>query len=195
MTIICVGIGIVVYTMWTQQKSNKLLFSVGGNYTIASPFSCAIIETENPGVLRDLGWAKTLSVDVLKEGFTKVRCGDDIISIEAVKPAVLKIELFNEDVISEKIQRDLRVGDKYHLIARLYDLSGREIPVGEYTVIDSEVRGNIKNDPNSSSGEFGLCPTCFGHFYINADKPGEYIYILKFQGLRAQLYGKIVSAP
>jgi hypothetical protein len=171
-----------------SDRPESRLLTVGGVHTFESAAPCRLARAAPPDAVANLGWPDTLALEARAEGTAVVECGSEAVAIRAVAPARLTIA-----PVDDADPTRTPVGAAFKVRARLFDSQDRELEVGKFTVFDWTPSGILEVANSPSSGEFGLCETCFGLHTFRAVGPGRGLIEVRFQGLRADL--EIAAIP
>jgi hypothetical protein len=113
-----------------------------------------------------------------KPGTGEIRCSADIIQVEIVEPARLEIHPLDAHAVT--------TGAKWLAQVSLHDRLGRNLEVGKFSEFKWSCTGALELHRDPSSGEFGLCPTCFGMQSFIATKAGAGEIAVAFANLRGK---------
>jgi hypothetical protein len=131
--------------------------------------------------IKDLGWATSLALAAEREGRVDVDCAGVPLSLESVTPSRMDVRLEDGSPTALSVHTPFRVR------ARLYDRRGRELEVGKLTRFEWSPSGVLTIANDGSSGEFGVCDTCYGMHQFRAVRPGRGSIEARFGGLKAVL--------
>ncbi len=166
-----------------RKKGNEnRLLAVGGTHVFESDKPCRFINTVPDDAVKDLNWSNMLAVETLMEGTTEVVCGTNRFDLGFVIQTTLDIELADGGG-----QVKVAVHESFKVQARLLDSQGRELEIGKFTTLDWKSSEIFKVANDRSSGEFGLCGTCFGMCGFRAVKAGEGVIEASLGDLRGVL--------
>ncbi|MCP4369419.1 MAG: hypothetical protein GY797_15100 [Deltaproteobacteria bacterium] len=162
-------------------NENRLL-AVGGTHVFDSDKPCRLINTVPDDAVKGLDWSNMLAVEARHGGTAEVVCGSEEYKLEIVIPDRLDIELADGGG-----QIKVAVHESFKVQARLFDSQGRELEIGKFTTLDWKSSEIFKVANDRSSGEFGLCGTCFGMCGFRAVKAGEGVIEARLGDLRGVL--------
>jgi hypothetical protein len=140
-----------------------------------------VVAAEPVYAVKDLGWTDSLALAAEREGRVDVECNGESVSLESVTPARLDVRLDDSSPTALSVHTPFRVR------ARLYDRRGRELEVGKLTRFEWSPSGVLTIANDGSSGEFGVCDTCYGMHQFRAVRAGRGSIEARFGGLKAVL--------
>ena len=164
----------------TQPETRPL--AVGGTHVFDTLSPCRLLGASPEGAVKNLGWRDGLALEATGEGHAEVACGDVRWTLEMVAPARLAI-----DIVDDSPPMAMAAGQDIIVQARLYDVNGRELEVGKLTEFAWTVSGVVESAVDRSSGEFGLCDTCYGMHGFRVVRPGKGSIEARLGGLRGTL--------
>jgi hypothetical protein len=145
----------------------RRLLALGGIHLFEERVPCRPVSVEPAGAVRDLGWPDALALKAETEGTAKVECAAVGFVVEIVAAVRIDIEVIGgepEEIIPH---------ERFPVRARLWDHRGRELEVGKFTVFEWACSGVLEVTNDRSSGEFGLCDTCYGMHRFRAVESGR----------------------
>src|SRR5262249_27864847 len=151
-----------------SDSSQHRLLAVGGLHILEGRTQCRLTRAEPEGIVKDLERTGPLALEARSEGQAEVICGSERIALKMVFPARLEIKLVDEVDLA-----DIAVDRRITVRAFLYDRQGRELEVGKLTNFEWDFSENLKVANDRSSGEFGICDSCFGMHRFRAIAPGK----------------------
>ena len=160
-------------------QSQERLLSVGGVHALEGAEPCRLAQVEPRSALADLGWRNALVVRARGEGRAELACGDHRSRLRFVKPARLDLVLVDDRVV---------VGRRFQVRAVPRDRDGRELEIGKWTELVWHAGGVVTLEADQSSGEFGLCDTCFGIHGFQATAAGTATIEARLGGAIGTLY-------
>ena len=159
-----------------------------GTHTFEGDILCKLENEEPKGIVNNLNWDNVLAIEADREGKAEIICGNERFNVEFLSPSRLDIEM-----ITDSKPELLIVQDLFKVQIRLYNAEGKELEVGKFTNFEWSFSDFLELANDNSSGEFGICDTCYGMHSFQCLKPGKGFIKATFGNLEGEM--KLIAEP
>lgn len=165
-----------------SNSARQRLLAVGGIHVFEGQTLCTLVDAQPANAVKNLVWAESLALEAECAGSAAVECDGERLNLEIVIPVRLEIELVSDSKSSE-----IAVGERFRVQAQLYDHSGRALEVGKFTQFEWTASEALEVANDRSSGEFGLCDTCYGLQHFRALQASQGVIAVRLGALQGAM--------